>query len=99
MFPNDDPTIDGIQPWYNFGDYITGNCTSARSNPAAELSWYINHDKVRTGEHTAEGYDYNTRLHRISLAYPSYSFVLLPVDVSLLDSARLTPALFGQIVL
>lgn len=47
-FPSDDPVIDGIQPWYNFGDYITGNCTSARSNPAAELSWYINNNKAES---------------------------------------------------
>lgn len=46
VFPNDDPKIDGIHTWYNVGDYISGNCTSVRSNPAAELSWFINQDKV-----------------------------------------------------
>ncbi|KAK7582308.1 hypothetical protein V9T40_013753 [Parthenolecanium corni] len=44
-FPNDIPKIDGIHTWYNVGDYISGNCTSMPSNPAAELSWYINQNK------------------------------------------------------
>lgn len=48
VFPIDQPTIDGIKEFYAVGDYIIGNCTSSRSNPAAELSWFINNDKVST---------------------------------------------------
>ncbi|XKL65470.1 hypothetical protein PGB90_008890 [Kerria lacca] len=62
VFPNDKPVIDGIQSWYNVGDYITGNCTSARSNPPAELFWYINHNET-TGCHekAALDFDFNKR--------------------------------------
>ncbi|XP_065205813.1 uncharacterized protein LOC135835476 [Planococcus citri] len=46
VFPKSQPTIDGIKEYYSSGEYIIGNCTSSRSNPPAELSWYINNDKA-----------------------------------------------------
>lgn len=46
VYPEEDPLIEGIQQWYSVGDYITGNCTSSKSYPVAELSWYINNKKA-----------------------------------------------------
>nr|CAD7429331.1 unnamed protein product [Timema monikensis] len=44
--PQDDPTIEGIASTYSIGDYVMGNCTSAKSNPPSILAWYINDVKV-----------------------------------------------------
>lgn len=37
--------ITGGKPKYQKGDIVDVNCTAAKSNPAAELKWYIN-DKL-----------------------------------------------------
>ncbi|XP_063220847.1 uncharacterized protein LOC134530126 [Bacillus rossius redtenbacheri] len=44
--PEEDPVIEGVQPSYSVGEYISANCTSRRSYPPAELAWYINGIKV-----------------------------------------------------
>ncbi|XP_024085714.1 uncharacterized protein LOC106669162 [Cimex lectularius] len=33
---------------YSVGDYVTGNCTSGKSNPAPSLAWFINGFKADT---------------------------------------------------
>lgn len=48
-YPDRDPIISGTQEHYLPGDYITANCTSGQSNPAAELEWLINGAKVSLG--------------------------------------------------
>ncbi|GLV40002.1 beaten path Ia [Carabus blaptoides fortunei] len=40
--PHHTPTISGVKPKYRLGDSLRGNCTSKHSNPAANLTWYIN---------------------------------------------------------
>lgn len=45
-YPDKGPEISGTQAHYLPGDYITANCTSGKSNPAAELEWLINGAKV-----------------------------------------------------
>jgi hypothetical protein len=34
--------IEGVLSAYSIGDYVTANCTSGKSNPAAALAWRIN---------------------------------------------------------
>lgn len=46
VYPEDNPIITGIQHRYSIGTRVTGTCTSPRSNPVAELTWYINNKKV-----------------------------------------------------
>ncbi|XP_054709794.1 uncharacterized protein LOC129219419, partial [Uloborus diversus] len=43
----DGPVITGGKPKYQKGDTVDVNCTSAKSNPAAELKWFINDKSVR----------------------------------------------------
>ncbi|XP_042896375.1 uncharacterized protein [Parasteatoda tepidariorum] len=43
----DGPVITGGKPKYQKGDTVDVNCTSAKSNPPAELKWYINDKPVR----------------------------------------------------
>ena len=43
----DGPVITGGKPKYQKGDIVDVNCTAAKSNPAAELKWYINDKLVR----------------------------------------------------
>jgi hypothetical protein len=38
--------IEGVLSAYSVGDYVTANCTSGKSNPAAALEWHINGIKV-----------------------------------------------------
>jgi hypothetical protein len=45
-FPAEDPMIEGVLSAYSVGDYVTANCTSGKSNPAAVLAWQINGVKV-----------------------------------------------------
>ncbi|XP_015587348.1 uncharacterized protein LOC107264028 [Cephus cinctus] len=40
--PNQRPSIHGLKNKYRVGDMLRGNCTSGRSKPAANLTWYIN---------------------------------------------------------
>ncbi|XP_065092128.1 uncharacterized protein LOC135712956 [Ochlerotatus camptorhynchus] len=40
--PKHVPLIHGIRPRYRLGDIVRGNCSSAHSRPAANLTWYVN---------------------------------------------------------
>ncbi|CAO1350406.1 unnamed protein product [Diamesa hyperborea] len=42
--PDDGPRITGGKARYQIGDPVRLNCTSARSKPAAHLTWFINGD-------------------------------------------------------
>ncbi|XP_060803773.1 endothelial cell-selective adhesion molecule-like isoform X2 [Amyelois transitella] len=41
-FPEEGPTISGLQDDYNIGDTVTLNCTSPPSRPDAQLKWLLN---------------------------------------------------------
>ncbi|KAJ8979352.1 hypothetical protein NQ317_010124, partial [Molorchus minor] len=40
--PKKDPYIVGLNIRYKIGDILRANCTSEKSNPAANLAWYVN---------------------------------------------------------
>lgn len=42
----DSPTITGGKNRYSVGDKVDIKCTSSKSQPAAELHWYINNKEV-----------------------------------------------------
>ncbi|XP_065093322.1 uncharacterized protein LOC135713992 [Ochlerotatus camptorhynchus] len=44
--PDTDPKITGGRPRYQIGDTVRVNCTSGRSKPAAQLTWFINGDEA-----------------------------------------------------
>lgn len=46
MLPEEGPKITGGRPRYQIGDHVKVNCTSGRSKPAAQLSWFINGEPV-----------------------------------------------------
>ena len=47
VFPEDGPVITGGKSRYEVGDRVKVNCTSYKSKPAAELTWFINNEEVR----------------------------------------------------
>ena len=49
VLPEEDPIITGQDEVYIPGSYISLNCTSERSKPAAQLMWFINEQRVRPG--------------------------------------------------
>ena len=44
--PSARPSVTGIQPHYKPGDTINITCSSQHSFPAANLSWFVNGNKV-----------------------------------------------------
>ena len=50
VFPEDGPVITGGKSRYEVGDRVKVNCTSYKSKPAAELTWFINNEEVRHTE-------------------------------------------------
>ncbi|KAG8193483.1 hypothetical protein JTE90_023734 [Oedothorax gibbosus] len=50
ILPSEGPTISGGEGNYDFGDNVTLNCTSAKSKPAAKLSWLVNGKPVDDNE-------------------------------------------------
>ncbi|XP_076179788.1 cell adhesion molecule 2-like isoform X2 [Ptiloglossa arizonensis] len=44
VLPDEGPRITGGRPRYQVGEVVRMNCTSAPSNPAALLTWFINDD-------------------------------------------------------
>ncbi|XP_062706087.1 uncharacterized protein LOC109419778 [Aedes albopictus] len=44
--PKHVPLVHGIRQRYRLGDILRGNCSSAHSRPAANLTWYINEQPV-----------------------------------------------------
>lgn len=47
--PSQGPSIHGLRRKYRIEDMLRLNCTSGRSKPAANLTWYINSRQVRFG--------------------------------------------------
>ena len=45
--PRGGPHIQGVQQDVQIGDYINLNCTSLKSKPAANLTFFINNRNVR----------------------------------------------------
>ena len=45
--PSQGPSIHGLRRKYRIDDMLRLNCTSGRSKPAANLTWYINDRQVR----------------------------------------------------
>ncbi|XP_076332639.1 cell adhesion molecule 3-like isoform X1 [Tachypleus tridentatus] len=59
VLPTEGPKITGRHMKYRVGDTVIVNCTSAKSKPAASLTWYINDEKVGADYDTV----YSTILH------------------------------------
>nr|XP_045607703.1 cell adhesion molecule 2-like [Procambarus clarkii] len=53
--PEQGPTIHGGRSHYRVGDVARLNCTSSKSKPAAQLTWFINEEKV-SSPHLVEYY-------------------------------------------
>ncbi|XP_034945604.1 uncharacterized protein [Chelonus insularis] len=45
--PTEGPTITGVENIYATGDILALNCTSGKSYPAAQITWFINDIKVK----------------------------------------------------
>ncbi|CAG7784941.1 unnamed protein product [Allacma fusca] len=46
-FPESGPTISKLKSTYSVGDMVEANCTSYRSKPFANLTWFINSELVK----------------------------------------------------
>ncbi|XP_043197429.1 uncharacterized protein LOC122367937 isoform X2 [Amphibalanus amphitrite] len=46
VFPEEGPVITGGKSRYEVGDRVKVNCTSYKSKPAAELTWFINNEEA-----------------------------------------------------
>ncbi|XP_022253046.1 uncharacterized protein LOC106468279, partial [Limulus polyphemus] len=42
VIPQEGPTIEGIQPKYDVGDYVNITCISFPSRPSSDIHWFIN---------------------------------------------------------
>ncbi|KAB7498524.1 Cell adhesion molecule 3, partial [Armadillidium nasatum] len=45
-FPKSHPIITGAKSHYRVGETAWLNCTSSKSHPAAQLTWFINREKA-----------------------------------------------------
>ncbi|XP_031832613.1 cell adhesion molecule 1-like [Nomia melanderi] len=52
VLPQDGPTITGEEKIYATGDVLDLNCTSGKSHPAANLTWFINGEQVMPDSET-----------------------------------------------
>ncbi|XP_078034801.1 uncharacterized protein LOC144468884 [Augochlora pura] len=52
VLPQDGPTITGEEKIYATGDVLDLNCTSDKSHPAANLTWFINGEQVMPDSET-----------------------------------------------
>ena len=50
--PDEKPRIIGIKEKYQIGETLSALCTSWQSHPPANLSWFINEEKVELSPHT-----------------------------------------------
>ncbi|PZC85130.1 hypothetical protein B5X24_HaOG202894 [Helicoverpa armigera] len=48
VLPEQGPVLTGLRSRYRLGDRVQVNCTSGRSRPSCQLSWYINSEPVLT---------------------------------------------------
>ncbi|GIY47433.1 hypothetical protein CDAR_260231 [Caerostris darwini] len=79
----DGPSISGGEGSYDFGDNVTLNCTSAKSKPAAKLSWLVNGQLVDDNETM----DHGTILVDSNLEVTSKT-LQLPVTERLLSKGK-----------
>ncbi|KAJ9596705.1 hypothetical protein L9F63_012270 [Diploptera punctata] len=56
-YPDEDPTIDGVLPTYSIGDHVSANCTSGKSKPVANMTWYINGVEVDSWQEYRQSVD------------------------------------------
>ena len=47
ILPQNEPVLEGVQPYYQVGEQLEAICTSGPSLPPAELTFYLNKEKVR----------------------------------------------------
>ncbi|XP_076649577.1 cell adhesion molecule 2-like isoform X1 [Halictus rubicundus] len=52
VLPQDGPTITGEEKVYATGDVLDLNCTSGKSHPAANVTWFINGEQVSPDSET-----------------------------------------------
>ena len=50
--PDEKPRITGIKEKYQIGETLEALCTSWQSHPPANLTWFINEEKVRLNQTT-----------------------------------------------
>ncbi|XP_063893622.1 uncharacterized protein LOC110384456 [Helicoverpa armigera] len=48
VLPEEGPVLTGLRSRYRLGDRVQVNCTSGRSRPSCQLSWYINSELALT---------------------------------------------------
>ncbi|XP_035226471.1 uncharacterized protein LOC118198806 [Stegodyphus dumicola] len=83
ILPMDGPTISGGEGSYDFGDNVTLNCTSAKSKPAAKLSWLVNGQLVDD----SETIDHGVTVYGDNLEVTSKT-LQLPVTETLLSKGK-----------
>ncbi|XP_054716665.1 endothelial cell-selective adhesion molecule-like isoform X2 [Uloborus diversus] len=83
IMPLEGPTISGGEGNYDFGDNVTLNCTSAKSKPAAELSWLVNGKTIDENETMSHG----VIIYSDNLEATSKS-LQLPVTENLLNKGK-----------
>uniref|UniRef100_A0A1B6KMV3 Ig-like domain-containing protein n=1 Tax=Graphocephala atropunctata TaxID=36148 RepID=A0A1B6KMV3_9HEMI len=45
-YPQEEPTLSGVQEIYSAGDLVSVNCTAPASHPAPDILFYTNNDKA-----------------------------------------------------
>ncbi|CAH2076190.1 unnamed protein product, partial [Iphiclides podalirius] len=53
VLPEYGPVVSGFRPLYRIGERVHVNCTSGRSQPAIQLTWYINGEPAPFGTVTS----------------------------------------------
>ncbi|XP_025423164.1 uncharacterized protein LOC112692646 isoform X2 [Sipha flava] len=53
-YPEGNPLIEGVMNRYAVGDFVSGNCTSAKSYPQPSMTWYVN--GVQANDNQVENY-------------------------------------------
>ena len=53
--PDEKPRITGIKEKYQIGETLEALCTSWQSHPPANLTWFINEEKVLSIIHVSNG--------------------------------------------
>ncbi|KAF8767816.1 endothelial cell-selective adhesion molecule-like [Argiope bruennichi] len=83
ILPMEGPSITGGEGSYDFGDNVTLNCTSAKSKPAAKLSWLVNGKPVEDNDTI----DHGVTLVESNLEVTSKT-LQLPVTETLLSKGK-----------
>ncbi|XP_042900457.1 endothelial cell-selective adhesion molecule-like isoform X2 [Parasteatoda tepidariorum] len=85
ILPMEGPVISGGKGKYDFGDNVTLNCTSAKSKPAAKLSWVVNGVLIDDNDTTV---DHGVIVDTENLEATSKT-LQIPVTERLLSNGRL----------